>query len=217
MAQVYWIHLPEHTDITTQGYVGVSTNAIKRIQNHFQLLEQNQHNNIHLSRAYIKYDKLIKDILLEAEESYCYEIENRLRPNYNIGWNIAPGGDKPPPSKKGRGKGRKLSEEHRQKIIKTTYFNVFNKSEERKILTSKTMKGRPKSEEQKRKQSEKMTGLLVGEKNAMADPINRLKVSKSKIGTKSLCKDGVRKMAKPNSDKWNALIKEGYTPKEIGG
>jgi hypothetical protein len=79
------------------------------------------------------------------------------------------------------------------------------------------MKGRPKSEEQKRKQSEKMTGLLVGEKNAMSDPINRLKVSKSKIGTKSLYKDGVRKMAKPNSDKWNNLIKEGYTPKIIGG
>jgi hypothetical protein len=217
MAQVYWIHLPEHTDITTQGYIGVSTNAIQRMQTHFQLLEQNRHENIHLSRAYIKYDKFIKDILLEAEESYCYVIENHLRPNYDIGWNIAPGGDKPPPAKKGRGKGRKISEEHRQKIIKTTYFNIFNKTQERKILTSKTMKGRPKSEKQKRKQSEKMTGLLVGEKNAMFNPINRLKVSISKIGTKSLYKDGVRKMATPNSDKWNNLIKEGYTPKEIGG
>ena len=146
-----------------------------------------------------------------------FRSENRLRPNYNIGWNIAPGGNRPPPSKKGRGKGRKLSEEHRQKIIKTTYFKTFNKTEERKILTSKTMKNRPKSEEQKRKQSEKMTGLMVGEKNAMSNPINRLKVSKSKIGTKSLYKNGIRKMAKPNSDKWNALIKQGYTPKITGG
>jgi hypothetical protein len=46
--------------------------------------------------------------------------------------------------------------------------------------------------------------------------IDRLKVSESKIGTKSLFKNGVRKMAKPNSEKWNKLIADGYTPKAIG-
>jgi len=35
MAVVYWIHLPEHTDIASQGYVGVSnTTASKRFTHH---------------------------------------------------------------------------------------------------------------------------------------------------------------------------------------
>lgn len=217
MAEVYWIRLPEHKEIKSEGYVGVSQNSTKRINKHFYMLENNCHENIHLTRAYNKYDTLVKEIVLIGDESYCYEIENTLRPKYNIGWNIAPGGDKPPLSVKGRGKGRKLSEEHRKKIADKTFFKEFNKSEQRKILTSKTMKGVPKSENQKRKQSESMKGKLVGEKNAMSNPINRLKVSESKIGTISLYKNGVRKMAKPNSEKWNSLISDGYAPKKIGG
>lgn len=217
MAYIYWIRLPEHNNILTQGYIGVSKNVVKRIKDHLYMLEQNTHENIHLSRSYKKYGNFVHDIILEGDENYCYLIENFIRPEYNIGWNIAPGGSNPPKAKKGHGSGRTLSQEHKNKLSETSYFNKFNKSEQRKILTSKTMKGVPKSEEQKRKQSESMKGRMVGEKNAMADPINRLKVSESKIGTKSLFKNGVRKMAKPNSEKWNNLIADGYTPKAIGG
>lgn len=217
MAHVYWIHTFDHSDITREGYIGVSKKVDRRLKYHTTMLEANLHENVHLSRAFLKYEDLKYDVLLEAPEQYCYEIEFLLRPTYNIGWNIAPGGNKPPPSKKGRGQGRKLSEEHKKSIAKSSYFNVFNKSEERKTLTSKTMKGVPKSQEQKKKQSESMKGKLVGEKNSMANPINRLKVSQSKLGTISLYKNGVRKMAKPNSEKWNSLISDGYSPKLTGG
>lgn len=217
MAHIYWIHLEEHNDISKEGYIGVSNQVEKRLKDHAYLLETNMHENVHLSRAFLKYEDLRYDVLLKAPEQYCYDIEFVLRPSYNIGWNIAPGGNKPPPAKTGRGKGRKLSEEHKKSIAKSSYFNIFNKSEERKNLTSKTMKGVSKSQEQKKKQSESMKGKLVGEKNAMANPINRLKVSQSKIGTISLYKDGVRKMAKPNSEKWNSLISDGYAPRLTGG
>jgi hypothetical protein len=40
------------------------------------------------------------------------------------------------------------------------------------------------------------------------------KVSQSKIGTKSLYKDGKMKKAKPDSDKWNNLINDGWCIKE---
>ena len=30
MAIIYWAHLPEHTDISTEGYVGVSINSLKQ-------------------------------------------------------------------------------------------------------------------------------------------------------------------------------------------
>lgn len=56
------------------------------------------------------------------------------------------------------------------------------------------------------------SGFASGERNAMANPENRKKVSESKIGLKSLIKDNVRKLAKPNSEKWNELVKNGFKP-----
>ena len=32
--QVYWIHNEEHTDPYTQGYIGISSNVSKRLQQH---------------------------------------------------------------------------------------------------------------------------------------------------------------------------------------
>lgn len=55
-------------------------------------------------------------------------------------------------------------------------------------------------------------GKAKGSKNAMASKKNRDKVAKSKIGLKALWKNGKRKMAKPNSEKWKELIVDGYKP-----
>ncbi len=79
MATVYWIHLPEHTDMFTQGYIGVTPDLKKRIKEHrFRLKE-------------IK-DRIIFTAIVLAEKSYCYFIEKKLRSARNIGWNKAPGG-----------------------------------------------------------------------------------------------------------------------------
>lgn len=115
MAVVYWIHLPEHNDMFSEGYVGVSNNSRKRYKQHFTLMENEKHENVHLLRAYKKYGTVFEySIILEAEEEYCYDIERKLRPTKDIGWNIAEGGNKPPSMK-----GRKLppfSEEHRKNL-----------------------------------------------------------------------------------------------------
>lgn len=92
---VYWIHKPEHTDITKQGYVGI-TNGMARDRwlNHKTASRKNP--DIHcaiLNRAILKHKDLIYEVVLVADtREYCERIEGLLRPTNKIGWNIARGG-----------------------------------------------------------------------------------------------------------------------------
>jgi hypothetical protein len=90
---VYWIAHKSHTDMFSQGYIGVSNNHTKRWYTHSWKTE-----NVHFFNAIKKYgwDNLDKKIVLIAEDGYCLDIEKKLRPSKNIGWNIAMGGGKPP-------------------------------------------------------------------------------------------------------------------------
>jgi group I intron endonuclease len=117
---VYWIHHPSHTDIFSQGYVGVSVNTDVRFRKHKRAKQ-----NAHLRNAINKYgwDNLVKKTVLIADTDYCLEVETKLRSKDDIGWNIVKGGGMPPKSKKGQGKGRigwgrgrKLSAETCKKI-----------------------------------------------------------------------------------------------------
>lgn len=81
MAILYWAKLPEHTDIFTQGYVGVTTNISKRTRGHRHKFKS------------VKESLIIQPVLI-ADTKYCYEIEEKLRPTKNIGWNKSVGGYK---------------------------------------------------------------------------------------------------------------------------
>ena len=98
---VYWIHHPDHTDMFTQGYIGVSKNIKKRWRDH-----KNRAHNLHLSRAIKKYgwDVLIKKVVLVADEAYCLMIESQLREKDQIGWNMVKGGGMPPSTPWNKGK-----------------------------------------------------------------------------------------------------------------
>lgn len=93
---LYWIRQKEHTDIFSQGYVGVSNNVQRRWSDHAWKAQ-----NAHLANAIAKYgwDNLVKEVVLIGETDYCLEIESRLRPSDSIGWNIVAGGGLPPSSK----------------------------------------------------------------------------------------------------------------------
>ncbi len=90
-AFVYWLHLPEHTNILTEGYIGVTRDPEKRLVQHRKSTD-----NRHLRFAFAKYKNIVHTILLKNDETYCYEMEAKLRPSEAIGWNISPGGAKPP-------------------------------------------------------------------------------------------------------------------------
>lgn len=80
------------------GYIGVSKNATRRFEQHYKYAKYNMHPNTHLAYAIKKYgwDNLVKKVIIEADDDYCYDMEKKLRPSSSIGWNIQSGGDKPP-------------------------------------------------------------------------------------------------------------------------
>lgn len=110
---VYWIHLPEHTDYYTQGYIGVSKKPITRMKKHISDCINGIHYNPHLLHAVNKYKQelLLQEIIFFGEEDFCYEFERVLRPSQSVGWNIAPGGHRGP----GRPLGSRLSKESIEK------------------------------------------------------------------------------------------------------
>lgn len=100
--EVYWIRAAHHSDVMSEGYVGVSKNANKRWSyGHKWAHAKGRHENSRLSNAITKHgwENLVKTVLIVADETYCYELEQKLRPTEKIGWNLAIGGVKPPISK----------------------------------------------------------------------------------------------------------------------
>lgn len=117
------------------------------------------------------------------------------------------------------------------------YWKDKPKSEEHKNKISNTLKGKPlsyeitedmkkqRSDNSKRLQKEKKIGMhgkkhsektlkLMSINNAMNDPKYRDKIGEANRGTKGLWLNGIKKMAKPETEKWNLLISEGYLPAE---
>lgn len=88
---LYWIRLEDHTDVHSQGYVGITTNFKERIRTH-----KKNRKHSHLTSAKTKYgwDSLIKEILLEdiTKEEALF-LEKLYRPIQNIGWNHQVGGE----------------------------------------------------------------------------------------------------------------------------
>lgn len=143
---LYWIHHANHTNIFNEGYVGVSKNTAARWERHSKYSDNN-----HLNAAIKKYgwDNLIKEIIVIGEEKYCYDLELKIRPTKQIGWNIAEGGEKPPTSQprgknyisplKGKNRktpwmfGRKVSEKSKKiaaerKKVKVKYNGIVYES-----------------------------------------------------------------------------------------
>lgn len=89
---VYWIHRPCQKNIWSEGYVGITKLPAKQ-RLLYHLRDANRHNTP-LANAIKKYKDLIFEIILIADtRDYCGDIEAKIRPSMNIGWNIAKGGN----------------------------------------------------------------------------------------------------------------------------
>lgn len=97
MASVYWAHLPEHTDMLTQGYIGFTAISVKaRRRTHLQESLTESCGHYPFYRALKKYRrKIIFELILVGDDDYCLLMEQRLRPTRQIGWNISAGGGAP--------------------------------------------------------------------------------------------------------------------------
>jgi predicted GIY-YIG superfamily endonuclease len=110
MIYLYWIKRNTHTDIFTEGYVGVSAYPMRRF------LKEHSKSKARVGKAIRKYS----DVQMTIVDSYetleeALKREEELRPTEYIGWNIIPGGSVPPRNH--------LTEEVRQKISHKTKLN----------------------------------------------------------------------------------------------
>lgn len=96
---LYWIKYPHHTDIFTEGYVGITNNPKRRFEEH-KKGHKNAHKNKQLPRA-IKKGAQMEIVLGDLTMKQALEEEKKYRPVENIGWNLNSGGFIPP-SKKGK-------------------------------------------------------------------------------------------------------------------
>lgn len=109
---VYWIHLPSHSDLTSEGYIGITTTTVdKRFKDHTSAAKTTKF-NYPIHNAIKKYgDDLIVTTLIEGSLEYCQLMELKLRPSEKIGWNLTKGGGFPIDMT-----GRRHTEEAKKKI-----------------------------------------------------------------------------------------------------
>ena len=107
---VYWIRREGHKDIFFEGYVGITTNTTRRWKQHLH----QQHDNPHLRHALAAYTDIVFEVVYTGTQADAQDIERYFRPNRIMGWNIAPGGNLPPPQH-----GREMSESSRAKYKST--------------------------------------------------------------------------------------------------
>lgn len=162
---VYWYHLAEHTDVFTQGYVGVTRSLTARHNAH---LGGYRGGSSILGNAFKKYgsDKIIKTILHTTHTDCAYALENAYRPMKNIGWNIAIGGGLPPDTT-GRVDSTEVRAKRSASVKKakagksypSKFKGISNRyTEEQKALIGSYHKGKIISEEHKKAITEKLSG-----------------------------------------------------------
>lgn len=206
MAEVYWIRRPEHTDIFSQGYVGVTSKTAKeRFKVHIDTANatKSKKSIVHKAIKAIGPENLICETIIVAEESYCYEVENKLRPVVSIGWNVAIGGTKPPGVK-----GLPVSQETREKLSKASKGRPMHENSREALRLAN--EGRQFSEEHRKKISdhlrtreptERMISLLVERNKARTGEV-RSELSKKKQSD-TIKEQGYWNCTRSNRELWS--------------
>lgn len=89
---VYWIKYKWHTDLTSQGYIGISFNPSLRLISHRKFSKKIKGQHPLYNALKNPSDTVEMITLCAGSRFYCFEMESRLRPNPNIGWNVLAGG-----------------------------------------------------------------------------------------------------------------------------
>ncbi len=92
---LYWIHYPSQSSPELEGYIGITSNFKTRIQTHSKYTKYAHIKNRIASGAVAT---ILQENLTKEHAEY---LEEKYRPNENIGWNLAKGGNIPP-SRKGK-------------------------------------------------------------------------------------------------------------------
>lgn len=147
MAFVYWIKSKDHSDILTEGYIGFTSKTVAdRIKSH--KFNYKKFSRDGKSGGCLKLYSEIKNsggwleleivTLLEGSKEYCLDIENKLRPNENIGWNVRVGGDNQVMFK------REVSSETRRKLVEVRKTWVMSQETKDRLSIERQGDGNPR-------------------------------------------------------------------------
>lgn len=158
MACVYWIHRNNQTDMFAEGYIGLTSRKLfRRFERHLHNAKNNRNICPKLERAIKKYGKngLMFDELVRGSTEYCAEMEEKLRPHKDIGWNLWSGGNKGI-------LGFRQSQAVKDKVNAKKYGRPVSPETRAKIATAlkgnKCAAGSIRTPEMKTAQSERHTG-----------------------------------------------------------
>lgn len=212
MAFVYWIHLPEHTDMFTEGYIGFTSNTVeKRYKSHLKNMNRDKCFNYPLYNNIRKYrDEIVVDTLVEGSAEYCLDIEYKLRGVPKIGWNLLVGGQK-------GALGVKASDETRKKFSESRRgeknpFYGREHSEETKQKISQAKKGKSLwTEEQKIEFSRVRTGKKHNLSDEQRAAMSRR--ARERVASEDTCKKISESRKKLNLYGWKSCRadKESWT------
>lgn len=152
---IYWIRKEEHTDVYTQGYVGITSGTLKeRVRSH----KKNKKSSI-VAGKLRKYDNLVCEVLHTVETlEEALVLEGEYRPTQNVGWNLQRGGNL------GVEPEWYFIPENREKHSMKT-----SEATRRGIAVKDTTEARSKrAKENHLKNKDSYKGLVVGEKNPRA-------------------------------------------------
>ena len=164
---VYWHHLRNHDKPESQGYIGVTHTQSSR----FSKLTSGYKSNEKFMKAILDNgeDNIITTILYDGlTKSEAETLEQKLRPETDIGWNIRQGGGN-------NAKQSLISNEKNRKAkegVEYPYDKIFTPETRKKISLSKmgnkNRLGMHNSEEMRRKQSISAKKNGISEKTRMA-------------------------------------------------
>lgn len=93
---LYWIKLKSHTDFLTEGYIGITYNFERRVLQH-KLKARSSVGKVYEILNKLPEEDVEFKVLVIGDEKYCRDLEYKLRPKPDIGWNSAQGGGKKKP------------------------------------------------------------------------------------------------------------------------
>ncbi len=143
---VYWIHHITHIDMFSDGYIGVSIHPKRRFWEHIYCSKTGMKGHLYNALRSYPENEIIWDIVLIGSKDYCYKIEEKLRPEDNIGWNSLKGGAIPP-----SWKGNFHTEEWKNNMSISLLGNTRGKGGKGKTSPYKGIKLLPRSDEVKNK------------------------------------------------------------------
>lgn len=90
--KLYWLRHKNHTNIKTQGYIGITGKSLRERMNQHAISSEDGVDYPVYNAIRKHKDDIIVDVLAIGDEDYILGLEESLRPDIYIGWNIDVGG-----------------------------------------------------------------------------------------------------------------------------